>query len=180
MKLFRRKSAKDQRGQSTIEFALTIVLFISFILFFYQLSHIFALGSYVQYATFMSARALESAGKNPQDQSDRAEKTFQSMMKRNSKERFKYAVTGAGGGNLAGLSVGPGPQYDPQNRAYSWMEGVRYTFRGKLFLMPLFGRETDQGAGMQLTSESWLGRETTYDECVDAITQMGGFSDNGC
>lgn len=171
---------KNERGQSTIEFALTVVLFISFILFFYQLSHIFAVGSYIQYATFMSARAFQSGGKNPADQTERAEKTFQAMMKRNSKDRFKYAVTGAGGGNLAGLSVGQGAQFDSANPAYSWMEGVRYTFRGKLFLMPLFGRGADQGAAVELTSESWLGREVTYDECVESITSMGGLSDNGC
>lgn len=180
MRILGGKKKRDEKGQSTIEFALTIVLFISFILFFYQLSHIFAVGSYIQYATFMSARALQAGGKNPSEQADRAEKTFQAMMKRNSKDRFKYAVTGAGGGNLAGLEVGPGAQFDPQNRAYSWMEGVRYTFRGKLFLMPLFGREASQGPAIQLTSESWLGREVTYDECVDSITQMGGLSDNGC
>ena len=45
-------------GQSTVEFVLVLALVFTFFLFYLQVSMVSAVGSYIQYATFMSARAL--------------------------------------------------------------------------------------------------------------------------
>jgi len=49
-------------GQSTVEFALTLILLMGLILFYLQLTLVFSYGNYVQLRTFMSARAFLSSG----------------------------------------------------------------------------------------------------------------------
>lgn len=180
----------DKSGQSTIEFVLTFILVIAFILFFFQLSMIFAFGNYVHYATFMSARAYMAAGGTEEDQRSRAKDVIVRMLKKSlgqsGVDKFPHIARGVGGGDPGGLNMNRPGQFNKGDPDFSWMEGVRYTFQGKLFLIPLGGLNRvdsspvpGQGPAntVTLTSESWLGREPAEDECRDT---MKGFFDNGC
>lgn len=188
---------KSEQGQATVEFALMMTLLLGFTFFFFQLSLVFAWGNYVHYATFMSARAYLSAGPTRQDQIDRAKTVASRTLKRGAGmsdvDRFPSIAKGVGAGELTGLQINPPSQFNPSDRAYSWMEGVRYAFRSRLFLIPFAGSSSDNAApqrqlaggqaasanAVELTAESWLGREPAHDECV-AEMEKKGIWDNGC
>lgn len=180
------KLSRDCQGQSTIEFALTITLFLTFTFFFLQLGLVFAFGNYVQYATFMAARSYLSAGPDSQDQEQRARYVIGTMLKRSAfqtrTDKFPSIAKGYGGdGEFPGLLVGRGSMYQENNDDTLWMTGVQYTFSGKLFPVPL-GRSSNGTSltSLQLTSESWLGRDPTDSECTSAMEKIKGSIDNGC
>lgn len=196
-KLDRRPGGDSESGQATVEFALTLVLLMAFILFVLQLSLVFAWGNYIQYATFLSARAYLAAGDTRADQAERARAVMERMVKKPGfagLDRYPMLAKGedgqdAMGGQVAGFSVDPPPQFDPTTRANSWMEGVRYTFRSRIFMMPLTGRERASSDGkegsVRLTSESFLGRDPSHQECIEYMEQFGAIGkdvviDNGC
>ncbi len=179
------KKIKEESGQSTVEFALTLSLLIGFSLFFLQLSLIFSVGNYFHYATFMTARALLSAGPDKADQLERARVLGTEMVKQSvgvaGADRWPGIAKGIGGGQPTGMEIGEGRQFSGGDPAHSWEEGVRYNFRSPLFL-GFLGGATTSGQGMELTSESWLGREPSYQECQEEMSSRapGAIIDNGC
>jgi hypothetical protein len=180
-------SRLDRAGQSTLEFVLTLLLLMAFVLFYLQLSMMMAFGNYVHYATFMSARALLSAGPDQTDQESRAKDVLTRMVKRRNSpglDRFPMIAKGEGSGDVPGAQFQPPSQFNPTNYDSSWMQGVRYTFRSRLFLMPMGGGGSSPAAksanSVPLTSESWLGRDPSYQECQDAMGKLKGIFDNGC
>lgn len=194
--LFRSES-NSPSGQSTVEFALTSIFLLMFILFFIQLSLVFAYGNYVHYATFMSARALLSAGPDEKDQVSRARQILILMLKQgqDSPDQDRWPALGQAGSGpdqLKGATIGeyrgnsPRLQFSREVKSKSWLEGVRYNFRSRLFLIPTAGRQDPDAGLLDLTSESFLLRESSYDECIqdfaDRIGPVGEQSaiDNGC
>jgi hypothetical protein len=184
-KVFTRGSLNSDQGQSTIEFALTLTVLMAFALFFIQLCLVFGFGNFVHYATFMSARAYMAAGKTATDQEDRARKVIIQTLKKSegspNTDRFPTIAKAKDGDNPAGAFIGPGSNYDPSKRNSFWMQGVRYRFASRLFVLPLSGKVngTQTKQLLQLTSESWLGREPTFEECMDKM-QKDWVLDNGC
>lgn len=178
-----------ESGQSTIEFALVLMLLMGFVLFYLQLSMVMGFGNYVHYATFMSARAYLSAGASEPEQVERANAVVERMLKRANSpgfDRFPSIAKGeGGGGEMRGLEVGKAAQFNASNPDLSWMQGVRYAFKSRLFLIPL-GRGGGgaqgpaSGNGIVLRSESWLGREPSYDDCKSFLGTKQGIFDNGC
>lgn len=177
------KNKKEEEGQALIEFILTMTLTLAFVLFFVQLSLLLAWGNYVQYATFMAARAYLSGGTNEDDQRDRAAAVLTRMVKKSSgsQDRVPFIAVGFGEGDIKGALIGKASNFDALDRDLSWLEGVRYTFRGRLFLLPVSNGQSASANMLTLSSESWLGREPTYRECVaeELVPKMGIF-DNGC
>ena len=175
---------KNEWGQSTVEFALTLILLLAFVLFFFQLSLVFAWGNYVHYATFMSARAYLSSGLDESDQRDRARAVIVQMLKRSAGmsgiDKFPTIAKGVGGSDVPGFEVDSPAQYKPHDRSYSWMQGVRYTFKSKLFMIPFAGSKRGSLNSVTLTSESWLGREATSQECQQDMGRQNWIFDNGC
>ena len=199
MTLLSSKRLRGQEGQATTEFALTLILIMAFILFFVQFSLVMAWGNYVHYATFMSARAYLSAGPTDEDQEQRAEAVAIRMLKRSGETgRDRYPVIGegvsendTGASQVTGLFVKePDDYYDRKSKNSSWMEGVRYTFRSKVFMMPLAGSSrSPSGTGatkkdatnsVTLTSESWLGKDPSAESCRAYMQKVKGLVDNGC
>ncbi len=186
MKAYLKQIRKNkEKGQSTIEFILTLTLMVAFTLFFLQLSLIFAVGNYFHYATFMTARAYLSAGPDSTDQIQRA-RTLGTQMTKQSLgtagiDRWPGIAEGIGGGQPRGMEIGRGRQFIDGDIAYSWQEGVRYTFRSPLFL-GLFVGNDETFQNLTLTSESWLGREPTYRECLEHMSTLAPrvVIDNGC
>jgi hypothetical protein len=182
------RGRKREEGQSTTEFALTLILLMAFVFFFMQLALIFGFGNFAHYATFMSARAYLSAGPNRDDQIDRAKNVIVQTLKRSATtagiDRFPAIAMGTGGGDPQGFNV-DSPEYVAGSKDLSWLQGVRYTFRSKLFLIPLGGKSASSASGnsanqVTLTSESWLLREPTEDECQTQLGKVSGIYDNGC
>jgi hypothetical protein len=193
--LFKIKKLNEE-GQSTIEFALTLILVMAFMLFYFQLGLLMGLGNYIHYATFMSARAYLSAGSSPDDQVSRATYVLNAMLAKpnSTADRFPSIARGqpidgcqnpVAPGGCVGL--GDNGYKGDGDRDLSWMQGVRYRFRGRLFILPLAGLSAQSQQGfttdvnsLTLTSESWLGREPTYSECSDDMGKLKGIYDNGC
>jgi hypothetical protein len=181
----------DQAGQSTLEFALTLILLLSFVFFYLQITLVFAFGNYAHYATFMSARAYLAAGRDAADQEQRARDVLVMMLKKSIGEsgtdRYPSIAKGFGPGDPRGFQVKPPDTYSESDPLLSWQQGVRYTFRSRLFLMPLAGKSSPNVNSLTLTSESWLGKEPSYEECVKELSRFGGAGggkrvlfDNGC
>ena len=94
-----RKARDSEAGQSTIEFALVLMLLMGFILFYLQLAMVMGFGNYVHYATFMSARAYLSASGSEPDQAERAKAVINQMVKRANSpgvDRFPQIAKGEG------------------------------------------------------------------------------------
>ncbi len=182
--------ARDQQGQSTMEFALTLMLLMGFIMFFIQLALMLGFSNYVQYATFMSARAYLSAGETREDQEERATEVAVRMLKRGAgnagTDRLPFLARGEGGdGDVTGLTIEAPEPYVLGERATGWLQGVRYTFRSRIFLIPLAGLNKRLNQAMNsvsLTSESWLGRDPAGSNCKAQLGSNGERSlyDNGC
>jgi hypothetical protein len=190
-----RKLKTDQKGQTTIEFALTLLLLMGFVFFYFQLALVLGFGNYIQYATFMSARAYLASGPTQSDQQARALAVLTRMLQKSEGQptvaRFPSIVS-----NIAdpATGIGPSEQFVDGSRSTGWMQGVRYTFRGRLLLLPLSGRKPasliQAGAptsgqplswqDLELTSESWLGREPSLKDCDDTMNGKGWYYDNGC
>ncbi len=205
----RKKFRVDERGQSTLEFILSFVLVIAFILFYFQLALVFGYGSFVQYATYMASRAYTSASKTEGDQEIRACEVMTSYLGKSggsgcgiSAGQEKYAILGKGDGSggsdmgITGFAIRPamdsGKPFNPATRDTSWQQGARYTFKSRIFMIPLTGfgkgaenkNETDPDGTavteVRLTSESWLNREPSERECADLVDAKEGTFDNGC
>jgi hypothetical protein len=174
----------DKKGQSTIEFALSMILFISFLFFFFQLSMFFGFANYTHYAVYMSARAFLSAGADKNDQQARATAVIVSLLKKTASEpgidKFPSFAKGVGEGLPIGLEIISNTS--SRNSGLDWMNGVRYTFQGKLFIIPLsgLGKNASTNNFVTLTAESFLGRDPPYDECQTDLGIINGIFDNGC
>ncbi len=189
-------SKKNESGQATVEFALTLILLIAFVFFYFQLAMVFAWGNFVHYATFMSARAYLSSGPNRTEQVERSRNVIGRMLKKSlvvsGKDRLPTIAVGVGGGSdMTGFQVDPPAQFNSKVRDFSWLEGVRYTFKSRLFLIPFAGSSGQDQKGedkkqsvnsVTLTSESWLGREPSFSECKGYLGEAFeiAFIDNGC
>lgn len=176
---------KQESGQSTVEFALTLVLLMSIILFFLQLTLIFGYGNYVHYATFMAARAYLSSGPDQDDQATRAKDVLNQMLTQGGQDggaaRWGFIGQGTGGTDPIGAEIGASqnPPFSATDRNLSWLQGVRYTFRSRLFVLPMGRANAASSANiLTLTSESWLGREPSFSECTQDMA--GRDYDNGC
>jgi hypothetical protein len=177
----------NEKGQSTVEFALTLILLMSFVLFYIQLSMVMAFGNYVHYATFMAARAYLSAGSSREEQTDRATQVIIRMLKKPNQtgtDRFGMIGKGFGGGDaVPGLDIKEPSNFVATDPNLSWLQGVRYSFKSRLFMIPMAG-SGPKGSGsansVTLKSESWLGREPNYDECQQEMKSYNGIFDNGC
>jgi hypothetical protein len=176
-----RLGVNSSQGQATIEFALTLLLLMAFVLFFIHLSLILGFSNYVQYATFMASRAYTAGGPNPDEQTARATNVIQKMLKKGGTDRFGFIGKGVDGDSgLAGLYVNPPTEFNSKVRNSSWMQGIRYKYRSRVFLLPLGKQKPGERNTVDLISESWLGREVSHDECKTFMGEIPGIWDNGC
>jgi hypothetical protein len=174
-KNFRQKIKKspNEQGQAMIEFTLGLMIVISFFFFYVKMAAAFAIGNYVHYATFMAARAYSSSAATPDQQTQNAEAVLQKMV------AFKWPafVTPVNGdSSVKGAHVGQGPLYDAQDNA--WNQGASFSYDIKLSLYPW---TTSGGNGfpkISLTSESWMAREESVQECTTKKATIAGLIKN--
>ena len=148
---------RPTEGQAMIEFILGLMMVISFFFFYVKLAAVFAVGNYIHYATFMAARAYQSSAA---DQTDNADKVMVSMIG----GRWKHLIKATGGNStVKGATIGPGTFYGDNPFLCSWNQGVTFHFQSSVSLYPW-----DKAAPpikLDLTSESWAGREQNTAEC---------------
>lgn len=182
------RSRSGQSGQAVIEFVLSLMFIMGLVVFIVNLAFNFAVGNFVHYATYMSARTLLASNESEVAQVETASKVLSTMMRGGT--RFSGWITpvnGFGSGtSIAGAKIISKPSqygFDDDKRATSWISGVLYQFDMKMFLGPISGTK---GSKLTLTSESWLGREESTEECLKTLVKTQGVSetevhiDNGC
>ena len=167
-----RQRRNVQSGQGTIELVLTMMCFFTIFFMFVQVSLGFAVANYIQYATFMAARAFQSGYADIAAQKDAASSVLTATVGGGKTGRFgSIATAGDGGtGDIPGATIGPAsrshlaPSGDARDS--SWEQGVTYSFKVKMYLAPLIpGINSGEDSKVTLESQSYLGRETTEKEC---------------
>ena len=157
-----------------IEFVLGLMIVISFFFFYVRMSAVFAIGNYVHYATFMSARAYMSSDVNKDAQKQNATNVIKKMLDK----RFATLIKPKDGdGSAPGATIGDGPYYADDPTKDGWNQGVTYHYTSKLSLYP-WSREK-QSILLDLTSESWMPREEAKDECQNKQGQIKGLVAGG-
>jgi hypothetical protein len=152
----------SRAGQALMEFVLGLMIVISFFFFFIKMSATFAVGNFIHYATFMSARAYMSSAKTPGDQQSNAETVLQKMVGGRWKALIKPDAAAAG--SVPGGFVGPGPYAQDSLALDYWNQGVTYSYTSKLSIYP-WSKE-GQGIDLKLVSESWMPREQSESETL--------------
>jgi len=144
-----------------IEFILGLMMVISFFFFYVKLAAVFAVANYIHYATFMAARAYQSSAGSIADQKSNAEAVLSSMIA----GRWKNLIKAKGGddGTITGASIGPGTFSNDNKMDNWWNQGVSFHFQASVSLYPW--NKSAPPIVLDLTSESWQGREEATDEC---------------
>ncbi len=175
---------------------MTLILLISFMIFYLQFAAVSVFGSFAQYGTFMAARALLPARVDPERQISAATRVLKRTVVRGGQDRFpafaKADIGVSEVGDVPGAVVGAGPfaKSGVRDRDFSWQKGVSFKFKGVVsFIMidrstgPPSPTDTAK-SGISLTTEAWLGREEpAMDNCqLDIEGNPPGLVvfDNGC
>lgn len=199
----KKRSKREEAGQVIIEFVIVFSMIMTLMFLFVQMSWGIAWGHYAHYATYMAARAYLSAGPTQGEQYEAAGAVLKQMLKAGGKDPFPFLAPSRGGGDrdatgaepVPGAMVGTHPEAvgKERSRLYSWAEGVQYNFSIKLFLLPISKIVAEDGVGKSIkpgqggetgkaidwkgkipfTSDAFLGREVSVDEC---FTQMNRLS----
>ncbi len=192
-KLIMRSCSKhNQSGQSFVEFLTALLGFTTLFFLMVRLSLGMGVANYIQYATFMAARAYQSAHLTEAFQVEAANQYLEKFLFRNGNNRFRNIIyTREGEGDLAGVFVGKGPRVanaTAQSWPHNWQQGVKFTFSVKMHMIPVLpGAARGAANQVQLESQSWLGREPTQADCeMNLSKQANQFRigmaryDNGC
>ena len=158
----------QRSGQSVIEFIIISLTFFTFFFILAKSALNLSQGHYAHYATFMAARAYMAGNSDQNAQKGSAERTLVSFL---GEEGRRYGLRpdeeADGAGPVPGSSVGPGPEFNATDANWRWQQGVTFSFVQRMYVMPLVGTVSARGRNgrVKLTSESWLGREISSEEC---------------
>lgn len=158
------KRLQNRKGQTAVEFTIVCLVVFFFLLFFLSLSFVLILSQYMDYATFMAARTYKAAHGRVDVQQQRAREVF---------KEYADLVTGnALVKEVSNLEFPKFVQIDANGRE-RLVEGVRARYTVNLFYMPpIFITGSSPQSGIQLTSETFLGRDPTYEECTDFFSRF--------
>lgn len=160
---------RNKKGQSVVEFALVSVIFVFMLSMTFNAAIAFTVYQYLSYATFMSARALQSSKSNQFSQTQAAEATMAGYIPNWSKgsnnfalkfPNFSKSVTTIKNiyiPDAADIPQGVKSVLDPKNR-------VRIEFSVDLLPIGLFD-SLSAFRTIDLVVDSGLGREVTKAEC---------------
>ena len=177
----KKKYLKRKRAQGLIEFVLTLVAFLTIAFMFVQLALGMGVANYVQYATFLASRAYMAGARSQEAQTNAAVTTLDRMLYKGGEDRFKSiikAVETDGLTPLKGAMIG-GPRITKstvaETRLKNWEQGVTYKFKARLYMLPFIKVSDSPGGGyVELESQSWLGREPSFNECMDYMNKKTG------
>lgn len=171
---------KNRKGQTAVEFIVISLVVFFFLLFFLSLSFVLVLSQYMDYATFMAARTYKAAHGDFGSQITKAQEVF---------DAYVSPVKGSGlVRNVSSLQFTKINAGDRPNLS----EGLRVNYDLNLFYLPPLFAKNKVDSVITLTSESFLGRDPNYEECVgffkeftsrlriDVRELVGQMEDNGC
>lgn len=160
MNLLAFKKLKDKKGQSAVEFIVVSVIVFFFLLFFLSLAFTLVLSQYMDYATFMAARTYKAAHSSPQNQRERARRVFLDYFEPVKANALVKSVS-----ELQFITAEPGGREHQS-------EGVRVTYEVNLFYLPPLFAKDQISSTLTLTSESFLGRDPTNEECKNFFSDF--------
>lgn len=168
----------NNKGQSLIEFLMTITFIIGIFFIFVKIAFNAVDGYLIHYATFMASRTYMVADNNSSEISSSV-----TLAEEKARDTFSRMHVQTLGYDLSRL------QFNHYNGSTPILfVGCFYDFEQKFSLMKFIGGDTP----MQMRSESFLGKEPTKQECLTRICDRmsaatGGscglfttFFDNGC
>lgn len=170
----------NQSGQSTIEFLMSFIFAIGFLLIAIKTAFNITNGFIYHYATFMASRAYyvqDNNSNNPQGTDGRAEQIANEVLQ---SFRLEQALP----------SISPTVTFlDPEGSQVKAHVGMRVEFTQKMTLGSLIGGDQE----VNFVSESYLLRSPVVSECLErvcaALTESGSggncsthttVADNGC
>jgi len=160
MKLFFLEKLRKKEGQSAVEFILVSMIVFFFLLFFLSLAFTLIISQYMDYATFMAARTYKAAHGNIENQREKARSVFNA-----------YVEPVRGNALVKSVSDLQFLKADPGGREHQ-SEGVRVTYEVNLFYLPPLFAKDQISSTLTLTSESFLGRDPTYQECTSFFSNF--------
>lgn len=154
---------KNQKGQASIEFIISFIVALGFLVLFVSVSTNLVAGYLAHYATFTASRVFLSFETNqtPGSVYAQSEAEAERVFNRIPLRRF-----GIRNGELRFI------QPDPANVLI--YRGAYYTYRRPFSAFALFSGN----AQVNYTSESYLGREPTRQECMQRVCQAMGLGTN--
>jgi hypothetical protein len=167
---------KNRSGQAAVEFIAVAVVLFFFLLFLMSTAFLLVISDYIDYATFMAARTLKSGFSRAETQQENARLVF---------DQYISKIEGlARNFRLDFVRSDPGSQAT---------EGVVVSYDIDLFyLPPLFVTDGAPASRITLTSESHLGRDPSFEECMQYFQNYANevgitdpvvieqLEDNGC
>ncbi|MFM8268778.1 MAG: TadE/TadG family type IV pilus assembly protein [Pseudomonadota bacterium] len=178
MKIFEKLTKRE--GQTVVEFMIVSLVVFFFLFFLLSISFVLVLSQYVDYATFMSARTYKAAHGDAGSQVSKAQEVFEA-----------YIAPVRAMGLVRNVSSLEFTKINPGDRP-NLSEGVRVNYDVNLFYLPPLFAKNKVNSAITLTSESFLGRDPNFDECVDFFKNftnrlginvqdlVGQMEDNGC
>lgn len=153
------REIKNSKGQSTIEFILTITFSIGFLFLFLTLGLNFTTGYIVHYATFMASRTYlvkEVASQDPGSDDNYAMAESKKVFDSYNVKKFQKGLSSS---DLEFNKPGGSGKYE--------FVGVSVNFKRELSkFSPLGGKQE-----IDLTSESFIGREPVRIDCLTRICE---------
>jgi hypothetical protein len=155
-----------QQGQGVLEFIVVSSSILFFIFLFINLCYVFLVTQYIDYAVYMSARALYASHGEPKAQAEMAKRMLNRMLRLEQGGAFGPLVRFKTSADRAVMAraVYPNPKTGKNE-----VVGVRLEYEVPVFMIPPMGilRQEDlRGISrMTLISETYLDREPTQEEC---------------
>jgi len=168
---------RGENGQAAIEFVVVMLVIFFFLLFYLSICILLTTSEYIDYATFMAARTYKS-----------------SYGSENSQESYARLIFDSYAQKVQGIARNFNVEFsktDPQSQQTG---GVSASYDIDMFyLPPIFITGNAPPSKIRLTAEAHLGREPSFQECLDFFSNfakklniqgMDNFTDemddNGC
>ena len=168
-----RTKKNRQQGQGIVELLVTLFAFFTLAFMYVQVALSFSVANYFQYIVYMGSRAYLSGHVDEAEQKKMALRLLEATLQGGGRDRFSSIARGVGDGDITGVFVGRSPRAAlgaDSSRDTAWEQGVTYKFKMRMYMMPMVkGAKRGEDANLELTTESWLGRDPSEEECLQAL-----------
>lgn len=167
---------RKEKGQAGVEFMVIMLVIFFFLFLLLSLSILFVISDYVEFATFMAARTYKAGASREEMQFQHAQEVFQSYT-----DKIQGIATNF---TLERAQISP----DDNQTA-----GLLSTYDISLFYFPpLFMLGGMPNPRVKLATDTFLGRDPSYEECQSFFQSLGKklgidssyfweqMEDNGC
>ncbi len=162
----------NQRGMITVDFLFAMVLVLGFSGLLFAMTFTLSVASVVQYVTFAAARNYGVAHIDRKSQEEQGQAKYRELIESNvlkplfSKGWYQISAQAEIGDHT---KVFPDYGDAAQGRNQFWGVGTEFVAKALDFRIPFFGASTTEsgGGGFRAYMGSYLGRESTTEECIE-------------